>query len=48
MMLDEDDFVAPSPTGEEPFEDGSGTPRFGNNRPPNIRVVDKNFFNGKS
>ncbi|KAF9437792.1 hypothetical protein BGZ76_011111 [Entomortierella beljakovae] len=44
MMLDEDDFAAHSPTGEEAFDESG---RFGNNRPVNIKIVDKNFFNGK-
>ncbi|KAF9902994.1 hypothetical protein BX616_001744 [Lobosporangium transversale] len=44
MMLDEDDFVAPSPTADEYFEDAS---RLGNTRAQNVKIVDKNFFNGK-
>ncbi|KAF9358510.1 hypothetical protein BGX26_001605 [Mortierella sp. AD094] len=44
MMLDEDEFAAPSPTGEEAFDEGG---RFGNNRSINIKIIDKNFFNGK-
>lgn len=49
MMLDEDEF-APSPTGEEHFDEGlpPGSGRFGGNtRQPNIKIVDKTFFNGK-
>ncbi|KAG0350854.1 hypothetical protein BGZ54_003613 [Gamsiella multidivaricata] len=45
MMLDEDEFIAPSPTGEEPYEEGAS--RFANTRQQNVKVVDKNFFNGK-
>ncbi|KAG0314548.1 hypothetical protein BGZ99_008062 [Dissophora globulifera] len=47
MMLDDDDFIAPSPTGEDPFEEGGSAPRFGANRQPNVKIVDKTFFNGK-
>ncbi|KAF9288787.1 hypothetical protein BGZ68_010612 [Mortierella alpina] len=48
MILDEDDLIAPSPTGEEHVEEAA---RFGSGggggggRAPNVRIVDKNFFN---
>ncbi|KAF9986900.1 hypothetical protein BGZ65_005774 [Modicella reniformis] len=51
MLLDEDEFIAPSPTGEEHYEEGiaAGGGRFGGNtRQPNVKVIDRNFFNGKS
>ncbi|KAF9952350.1 hypothetical protein BGZ72_006352 [Mortierella alpina] len=54
MILDEDDLIAPSPTGEENFEEtarfaggGGGGGGGAGGRTPNIRIVDKNFFNGK-
>ncbi|KAF9926932.1 hypothetical protein BGZ67_007874 [Mortierella alpina] len=51
MILDEDDLIAPSPTGEEQFEEaarfgGGGGGGGGSGRTPNVRIVDKNFFNG--
>ncbi|KAF9192753.1 hypothetical protein BGZ51_004921 [Haplosporangium sp. Z 767] len=42
MILDEEDLIAPSLTGEELMEEGT---RFAGGRTPNVRVVDKNFFN---
>lgn len=47
MMLDEDEFIAPSPTGEEPFDEGLPPGgRFGaNTRQANVKIVDKSFFN---
>ncbi|KAF9091210.1 hypothetical protein BGX29_006957 [Mortierella sp. GBA35] len=43
MMMDEDELIAPSSTTEEIFEEDSG--RFSGPRVPNVKVVDKNFFN---
>ncbi|KAF9366506.1 hypothetical protein BGX34_001944 [Mortierella sp. NVP85] len=45
MIIDEDEFAAPSPTGEEIFDEGVPGPRFPTTRQPNVKVVDKNFFN---
>ncbi|KAG0378875.1 hypothetical protein BGX24_002539 [Mortierella sp. AD032] len=42
MMMDEDDLIAPSPTGDELFEEDG---RFAGPRVPNVKVVDKTFFN---
>jgi hypothetical protein len=42
-MMDEDELIAPSPTAEDIFEEDG---RFAGPRIPNIKVVDKNFFNG--
>ncbi|KAG0211742.1 hypothetical protein BGX28_007504 [Mortierella sp. GBA30] len=46
MILDEDDIIAPSPTGEEHFEEAA---RFGGGsaggRTPTVKIVDRNFFN---
>lgn|SRR5690348_1619195 len=44
MMMDEDELIAPSPTAEDIFEEDG---RFAGPRVPNVKVVDKNFFNGK-
>jgi hypothetical protein len=47
MMLDEDELITPSPTGEEIFDDTLG--RFMAQRgAPNVKIVDKNFFNGNA
>ncbi|KAG0266741.1 hypothetical protein BG011_001200 [Mortierella polycephala] len=45
MILDEEDLITPSLTGEELMEEGA---RFAGGRTPNVRVVDKNFFNEHS
>ncbi|KAF9933643.1 hypothetical protein FBU30_004886 [Linnemannia zychae] len=42
MMMEEDELIAPSPTADELFEEDG---RFAGPRVPNIKVVDKNFFN---
>jgi len=44
-MLDDDELITPSPTGEEIFDDNMG--RFMSGRGvPTVKIIDKNFFNG--
>ncbi|KAF9410569.1 hypothetical protein BGZ94_001599 [Podila epigama] len=40
MMDEQEEFISPSPSGEEFFDDKSGLQRL-----PPQKIVDKNFFN---
>jgi len=42
MMEENEDFISPSPSGEDFFDEKSGVQRLAPQR-----IVDKNFFNGE-